>query len=151
MRENAIVGGGNSGDNGGNSNPGGVTGHPDGASGSLAWLGWTLVGGALVFGGGGGYMTVIANDYAATANNLDPALPDYDAQFDANLSSKSTWQSLSFVSYGLSALSLLAGLDILLGWPIPLGRQQPERLSWSLFPVAFPGGGGALLLELNIP
>ena len=85
-------------------------------------------------------MGMTAEEHAANANSLDANLPDYDAQFSAELSSAQTWQSLSLVSYGIGAVSLLVGLDLLLDWPISFRKNTPAA-AWSLQPVAVPGGG----------
>jgi hypothetical protein len=85
-------------------------------------------------------MTMRAEDHAAAANLLDPNLPDYDTQFNAEFGSAQTWQTLSYVSYGVGVVSLLVGLDLLLDWPVSFRKSTPAS-AWSLQPVAVPGGG----------
>jgi hypothetical protein len=107
---------------------------------SLTYVGWGMVGGGLLLVGGGGFSSYLAGDHASKANSLDPNLPDYDQQFDVHLKGAQTWQSLSLVGYGVGAVSLLIGLDLLLDWPISFRKKAPAT-AWSVQPMAVPGGG----------
>lgn len=119
---------------------GGSTVVAGGGPDKLTYVGWGLLSGGVLLTGGGVFMGITAGQHAADANNLDATLPDYDAQFDAELASAQTWQALALVSYGVGAVSLLIGLDLLLDWPVSFRKSTPAA-AWSLQPVAVPGGG----------
>jgi pimeloyl-ACP methyl ester carboxylesterase/HEAT repeat protein len=124
---------------------GGITRKPHDPKRKYKLIGWGLLGGGLLVGGTGGFMTYMAKDRARKANALDPNLPDYDGRFDKHLKGAQTWQTMSIVGYALSAVGLLAGLDLIFGWPIAVGQGSGTRTAISLSPLLQPNGGGVML------
>jgi len=116
---------------------------------------WTIVGAGIIAAGaagvgGGIYLTTLAGDSAVKADSLDPMDPDYDSLFAQHMADADTYNILSYVGYGVGVVAAVVGLDILLSWPIPIGEPRSEGLTWSLFPLAQPGGG-TLMFQLDFP
>ncbi len=116
-------------------------------------LGWGLLGGGVLLAGGGAAMHWKAFDAADSAGRLDPYLPDYSSRFDDTLGSARTWQGLSIAGYVLGAVSILAGVDILLEWPIPVRRLfgGAELAGWKVLPGLAPDGSAGFTFELPLP
>jgi len=56
---------------------------------------------------------------------------------------------ISWIAYGVGALGVLAGLDLLLGWPIPFGEDgQTASITVTPSPLT---GGGALVVQGRLP
>jgi len=142
---------------GGNTSIGGGTGVTVGRESRVdKWtvLGWGLVGGGALLAGGGAAMHWKAFDAADAAGGLDPYLPDYRSRFDDTLGEARTWQGLSIAGYVLGAVSLLAGLDVLFDWPVPVRRlfgADSELAGWRVVPGLAPDGSAGLMFELPLP
>jgi hypothetical protein len=95
--------------------------------------------------GGGGFLTWLALDKAGAANDLDPFQLDYGRRFDDTFASARNWAIGSYIAYGLGAAAFLVGLDILLGWPIPVGERRDSRGAVTWFPMALPGGSAMMV------
>ncbi|MBM4354025.1 MAG: hypothetical protein FJ109_09570, partial [Deltaproteobacteria bacterium] len=138
---------------GGNGDEGnGVTVGREGRIDGWTLLGWSLVGGGALLVGGGAAMHWKAFDSADEADALDPFLPDYNSRFDDRIDSARTWQGLSVASYVLGAVSILAGLDVLFSWPLPVRRIFGSDVAgWRLLPGVTPDGSAGLTFELPLP
>lgn len=114
---------------------------------SLNWLGWTLLGSGLAIAGAGAYLTVAALGKAEDADGLDPMIPGYSDRFDTTFADARNYAIGSYVAYGVGAAAVLFGLDILLGWPIPMGKRSQS--TWMLTPIP-TAGGSSLVLEFRL-
>jgi hypothetical protein len=106
------------------------------------YLAWGLLGTgglALLAGGGLHYM---AYGKVSDANDLDANDPSYDADFDAAYSDASSYMLYSYIAYAVGTVGLLAGLDVLLDWPFPLGGSNPDQPSLSVGPIGAAEGLG---------
>jgi hypothetical protein len=116
---------------------------------SWDWLGWTLVGVGGAALGAGLYFTLQAMDQADQANGLDPFQPNYSSAFDSKYADAQNQAMISLVGYGVGALAVLAGLDILIGWPVPVGGGGEQGLVFA--PTLLPGGGAGFVVGGALP